>query len=210
MKLNPIARLAGILALTAALAGCMDVTAEIDVTSETTGKATTVMTMGAEFYPMIKQMKEAAKAGGDQAATTEDVNFCNDEGDVLTENADGSATCTSVKEGNLTDITSDTDGPDKDTVFTVVSPGVVRVAFKTSGMKSQVTQGEEQDEQTTQMLKAYFEGHNATIRIKGKKIIETNMDTAPDGAAEKVIPFAQLLDGSVDLPEELYAVVDTR
>jgi len=209
MKLNTIARLAGVLALTAALAGCMDVTAEIDVTSETTGKATTVMTMGAEFYPMIKQMQESAKAGSGDQASTENVDFCNDEGDVLTENADGSATCTSVKEGNLTDITSDTDGPDKDTVFTVVSPGVVRVAFKTSGMKSQVTQGEE-DPQTAAMLKAYFEGHNATIRIKGKKIIETNMDAAADGAVEKVIPFTTLLDGSADLPEELYAVVDTR
>ncbi|MBN9309203.1 MAG: hypothetical protein J0I99_08940 [Devosia sp.] len=209
MTLKTIARLAGVLVLGASLAGCMDVTAEIDVLSETAGKATTTMTVGAEFYPMIKQMQEAAKAGGEEAESS-DSSFCQDEGDVLTENGDGSATCTSVKEGNLTEITADGEGPNQDTIFTVVSPGVVRVAFKTDEMKSQVTQGEEQDEQTAQMMKAYFEGHSATIRIKGKKIVETNMTKVGDNAAETVIPFTDLLDGNVDLPAELYAVVDTR
>ncbi|MDC9822685.1 hypothetical protein PRN20_02975 [Devosia sp. ZB163] len=205
MTVKTIARLAGVLMLSAGLAGCMDVTAEIDVLSETTGKATTTMTMGAEFYPMIKQM---AEAGGEDAEAAASSGFCEEEADVLTENADGSATCTSVKEGPLTEITADEDSVSEDTVFTVVSPGVVRVAFKTSEMSSQVTEG--QDEEGAQMMKAYFEGHNATIRIKGKKIIETNMDTAADGAAEKVIPFTALLDGTAELPDELYAVVDTR
>lgn len=202
MTFNTIARLAGVLLIGAGLAGCMDVTAEIDVTSETTGKATTIMTVGAEFYPMIKQAQEASTEGAD----TSDA-FCKEEGDVLTENADGSATCTSVKEGDLTAITT-ADGPNEDTTFTVVSPGVVRVAFKTEEMSSSVTEG--QDEQTAQMMKAYFEGHNATIRIKGKKIVETNMDIAADGAAEKVIPFTALFDGTANLPAELFAVVDTR
>lgn len=204
MTFGTIARLAGVLMLGAGLAGCMDVTAEIEVTSETTGKATTTMTMGAEFYPMMKQM---AAAGGDDEESSGD-GFCEEDGDELTENADGSATCVSVKEGPLAEITADDDGVSEDTVFEVVSPGVVRVAFKTSEMSSQVTEG--QDEETAQMMKAYFEGHNATIRIKGKKIIETNMDRSADGAAEKVIPFTDLLDGKADLPAELYAVVDTR
>jgi hypothetical protein len=201
MTLKTIVRLAGVLMLSAGLAGCMDVTAEIDVTSETTGKATTIMTVGAEFYPMIKQM---AEAGGEDASSDA---FCQEEGDVLTENADGSATCTSVKEGDLTAITT-ADGPNEDTTFTVVSPGVVRVSFKTSEMSSQITEG--QDEQTAAMMKTYFDGHNITIRIKGKKIVETNMDTATDGAAEKVIPFTALFDGTAELPDELFAVVDTR
>jgi hypothetical protein len=205
MTLKTFARLAGVLLLGAGLAGCMDVTAEIDVQSETTGKATTIMTMGAEFYPMLKQMSEA---GGEEASSTD--SFCKEEGDVLTENADGSATCTTVKEGTLAEITADGEGPNEDTTFTVVSPGVVRVAFKTNEMKNQVTQGEEQDEQTAAMMKAYFEGHNATIRIKGKRILETNMTKVGDNVAETVIPFTDLLDGNVDLPDELFAVVDTN
>ncbi len=210
MTLKTIARLAGVLMLGAGLAGCMDVTAEIDVTSETTGKATTTMTMGAEFYPMIKQMQEAAEAGGEDDTASADTDFCQEEGDVLTENADGSATCTSVKEGTLAEITADGDGPNEDTTFTVVSPGVVRVAFKTDEMKNQVTQGEEQDAQTAAMMKAYFEGHSVTIRIKGKRIVETNMTKVGDNAAETVIPFTDLLDGNVDLPDEMFAVVDTN
>lgn len=208
MTFKTIARLTGILLLGAGLAGCMDVTAEIEVQSETTGKATTTMTVGAEFYPMIKQMQEAAKAGGDQATASSDSNFCQEEGDVLTENADGSATCTSVKEGVLLDITSGDDSMNKDTAITVVSPGVVRIAFDTSKMGSEVTEG--QDEQTAAMMKTYFEGHNATIRIKGKKIIETNMTQVGDNTAETVIPFTALFDGTANLPKELYAVVDTR
>ncbi|MDB5540972.1 MAG: hypothetical protein JWQ89_2699 [Devosia sp.] len=204
MSLKTIARLAGVLALSAALAGCIDMTAEIDVQSETTGKATTTMTMGADFYPMIKQMADA----GDDAATSSDA-FCKDGGDVLTENADGSATCTSVKEGELATLTSE-DGPNEDASFTVVSPGVVRVAFKTGEMSSQITQGEEQDAQTAAMMKAYFEGHTATIRIKGKRILDTNMTKLGDNGAEVVLKFTELLDGTAQLPPEYFAVVDTN
>ena len=206
MTLKTISRLAGILLLSAGLAGCIDMTAEVEVLSETTGKATTTMTMGAEFYPMLKQM---AASGGENAKP--DDGFCKEEGDVLTENADGSATCVSVKEGELAKLTEE-DGPNKDSSFTVVSPGVVRVAFKTDEMSTQLSEGTggEQDAQTAAMMKTYFEGHTATIRIKGKKILETNMTKVGDNAAETVIQFTDLLDGKANLPAELFAVVDTR
>ncbi len=202
MNLKTLGRVTGVVALTGMLAGCIDMTAEIDVLSETTGKATTTMTMGAEFYPMIKQMAEAAPEADSSDG------FCVEEGDVLTENADGSATCVSVKEGELATL-SGSEGPSEDATFTVVSPGVVRVAFATENMSSQVTEG--QDEETAQMMKAYLDGHNVTIRIKGNKVIETNMTLSGDGkSAEIVIPFLGLIDGTANLPKELFAVVDTR
>ena len=206
MTLKTISRLAGMLVLTAGLAGCIDMTAEVEVLSETTGKSTTTMTMGADFYPMLKQM---AEAGGENAKKED--GFCQEEGDVLTENADGGATCTSVKEGELATLTEG-DGPNKDSSFTVVSPGVVRVAFKTSEMTSQLSEGTggEQDAQTAAMMKTYFEGHTATIRIKGKRIVDTNMTKVGDNAAEVVLKFTELLDGTAKLPEEFFAVVDTN
>ena len=205
MTLKTISRLAGILLLSAGLAGCIDMTAEIDVQSETTGKATTTMTMGADFYPMLKQMAEA----GGKDGKPED-GFCKEEGDVLTENADGGATCTTVKEGELATLT-ESDGPNKDSSFTVVSPGVVRVAFKTEDMSSQLSEGTGgEDPQAAAMMKTYFEGHTATIRIKGKRIIETNMTKVGDNSAEVVLKFTELLDGTANLPEEFFAVVDTR
>ena len=205
MTLNAISRLAGILLLSAGLAGCIDMTAEVEVLSETTGKSTTTMTMGADFYPMLKQM---AEAGGENAKKED--GFCQEEGDVLTENADGGATCTTVKEGELASLT-ESDGPSEDATFTVVSPGVVRVVFKTEEMSSQISEGAGGDDpQAAAMMKTYFEGHTATIRIKGKRITETNMTKVGDNAAETVIQFTDLLDGKADLPAELFAVVDTR
>lgn len=202
MNLKTLGRVVGAVALIGLLAGCVDMDAEMEVLSETTGRSTTKMTISAEFYPMIKQM---AEADPDNASSD---GFCVEEGDVLTENGDGSATCLTVREGELSEL-SGSEGPSEDASFTVVSPGVVRVSFKTENMSSQVTEG--QDEQTAQMLKAYLDGHNVTIRIKGKKVTETNMTLSGDGrSAEIVIPFLELIDGSAALPDELFAVVDTR
>lgn len=212
--LGRIAGVAGMLAVTAGLAGCMDVNAEIEVLSATTGKATTSMTIGSDFYPMIKQM---AEAGDDESASSD---FCTEAGEKLTENADGSATCTSVKEGEFATLSADEDGsPSEDASFTEVSPGVIRVAFKTSEMKSQVAQGAggssdssaAETAQAMAMIKPYFEGHKIAITIKGKKITETNMTKSGDGrSATTEIPFNDLLDGKATVPDELYAIVDTN
>ena len=217
MNFNILGRLAGVagaLVITAGLAGCMDVNAEIDVQSATTGKATTSMTIGADFYPMIKQMA----ASGDASTKTEP--FCGKEGEELTENADGSATCVTVKEGDLATLTAGEDGgPSDDASFTEVSPGVVKVVFKTSKMKDQVAEGagggteadEAQAAQALAMIKPYFEGHKISITIKGKKITETNMTASGDGtSATTAIPFNDLLDGKTNVPDELYAIVDTN
>ena len=199
MTLQFIGRLAGVLALTAGLAGCIDVTMEIDVESETTGKATTTSTMGADFYAM-------AKAG--MASETESKDgFCQEEGATLTENPDGSATCVLVVEGALADLNK---GESDGATFTVVSPGVVKVAFKTEDMKGELgTEG--QDEETKAMMKAFFEGQSITIRIKGNEITDTHMPLAPDKkSAEVVIPFLDLINGTLELPPELYATIKTH
>lgn len=200
MNFSIMGRIAGAVVLSIGLAGCIDVTADIEVLSDTTAKATTNMTMGAEFYPMLKAMAEA-----DPDAASE--GFCTEAGAELSENPDGSATCTIVGEGSFADIVA-AEGPTEDAIFTVVSPGVVRVAFKTENMASDVTEG--QDEESMQMLRTYFDGHNVTMRIRGKRIVETNMDLEGDTLAEKIIPFSALFDGSANLPDELFAVVDTR
>ena len=212
--LGRLAGVVGALAITAGLAGCMDVNAEIEVLSATAGKATTSMTIGADFYPMIKQMA----ASGD--ASTKSEPFCGKEGEKLTENADGSATCVTVKEGELATLTAGEDGgPSDDASFTEVSPGVIRVAFKTSEMKSQVAEGagggaetdKAQADQALAMIKPYFEGHKISITIKGKKITETNMTASGDNtSATTEIPFNDLLDGKATVPDELYAIVDTN
>jgi hypothetical protein len=208
MNTGIIGRVAGALALTLALAGCIDMTSDVEIKSDSAVKVTTTTTMGAEFYPMIKAMKDAGGPGAE--ASADDSDFCATEGAQLVENQDGSATCTEVYEGAFDGAAGSSDAME-DAAFTVVSPGIVRVSFKTEGMGSDLTEGQDSDPQTTAMMKAYFEGHSATLRVSGKKITDTNLTLGGDGtSAEVVIPFTSLLDGTADLPAEFYAVVDTN
>lgn len=205
MNFKTLGRLAGVLAITAGLAACVDVEAEIEVLSETEGRTTTTMTMSSEIYPMLKEM---AASGGDQA----DSDFCEAEGDVLTENADGSATCFSVKEGDLAELTEGDDGSNDDTTFTVVRPGVVRVGFKTGELTSDLAKDGASEAETAQgmaMIRPYFQDRTIKVRIKGKRIIESNMTVSGD-TAETTLLWTDLFDGKADVPAELFAIVDTN
>src|SRR5690606_11212242 len=176
MTLKLIGRLAGALALTAGLAGCMDITMDVEILSETNGKATTTSVMGADFYAM-------AKAGMSQSTEGSSDGFCEEEGATLTENADGSATCVLVVEGKFSELVEDDDG----VKFEVVSSGVVKASFWTADMKSE-RGTEEADEQTKAMMQSFFEGHGITLRISGKEVIDTNMTLSGDKkSAETVI-----------------------
>jgi hypothetical protein len=201
MNFSLFGKVAGALALTVALAGCIDVTMDIEVQSETAGKATMTSVMGKDFYAMVKASAESS----DTSSSGE--GFCEEDDGVLTELPDGSAQCVQVKEGQLSEIT---EGGDGGPTFTVVSPGVVRVGFKTTDMTSEITE-DAQDEETKAMMAAFFEGHFITMRVGGKRVTDTNMTLAADGASAEVkIPFLDLINGTADVPEEFYAVVDTN
>jgi hypothetical protein len=208
MNFINLGKIAGAITLTMGLAGCMDVTMDVAVLNETSGKLTTTMLMGADFYAMAKT---GMAQGGDAAAA--DDGFCKEPGDVLTENADGSATCTSVKEGTFAELTANEDGEEAsndDARFEVISPGVVKVTFPTGDMTGELT-SEAQDAQTKAMMLALFEGKTVTLKVSGKQVIDTNMTKSADGSsAEVVIPFLDLLNGTSTLPAELYATIKTN
>lgn len=195
MNFPMIGKIAGVLALTIGLAGCVDMTQDILVTSDTTAKATITTTMSAEIYPMIK-----AGAAGEDAEP-----FCAEEGSTLTENADQSATCVAVSEGAFADLKFDDDDSSSKPVFTTNPDGTVRIAVTTKGMIGEL--GAEQDEQTKAMMQQMFEGRFLTLRFGGAEVVETNMDDVGGGYAEKKMAFLDLMNGTIELPEELYAVV---
>lgn len=210
MTLKIIGQLAGVLMLTAGLAGCMDVAMDVEIQSDTTGKVTTTSTIGADMYPMIKAgMAQAeASAEGSTEATPQE-GFCEEEGAQLTENADGSATCVVVLEGTFEELKQG-EGSEDGAKFEVVSPGVVKVSFSTADMSGELG-AEEQDAETKAMMQQFFEGHSVTIRVKGREITDTNMTLANDKAsAEIVIPFLDLINGTAELPPEIYATVKTN
>jgi hypothetical protein len=217
MTLHIIGRLAGVLALTVGLAGCIDVSMDIKVKSPTEAQATMTQTIGAQFYPMLKASAKDKDSGDDS--------FCagNDKG-TLTENADGSATCVIVKEGKFADLGMDEN--DEKLMFTSPGPGLVRVAFPTKDLSSGITDaakgedaasaGQDADskaaeEQMKQMMVAYFAGHFLTLKVSGGEITDSNMTIAPDKqSAEDKIAFDELINGTAKLPEELYAVVKVQ
>ncbi len=199
MKLALIGRIAGALALTMGLAGCIDMTEDLTVTSDTTAKATMTMTMGADIYAMFKSA-DTSGTGSEK--------FCAKDGEKLTENSDGSATCESTTEGTF-DKLDFSEGDSKPT-FTVVSPGVVRVAVPTKDLAGSLGK-DDSDAQTKAMMQKMFEGHFLTIRFHGVEVTDTNLTLSDDKTSAEIrIPFLDLINGTAKLPDELYAVVKTN
>ena len=197
MTISQFSRIAGALALTLGLAGCIDATVEVDVTSPTTAKATMTQVMEKSMYDMVK-------AGAESGETQSD--FCED-GEVTVEGE--SATCVISKEGKFDELTFDEEDGEETLKITPAGPGLVRVAFPTEDMKGEIGADDaEMDAQTKAMMVSFFEGHSLSLKVSGGEIVESNMDIAGDKrSAEKVIPFLDLINGDADLPDELYAVV---
>lgn len=197
MTLTAMGKLAATLLVGAALTGCIDAKVDVAVTSETTAKATMTQVMGADFYAMVKMSAESEEAASEEE-------FCA-EGE-LTEHDDGSATCVIVAEGRFADLGMGEDEPS--ITFTAAGPGLVRVALPTEEMKSEVGADEAMDAETRQMVEAFFAGHAITVRFSGAEVTETNMTLAGDKkSAEQVIDFLELINGTAELPDELFAVV---
>lgn len=196
MSVKLLGKLAASALLAAGLAGCIDVNIDVAITSTTTARATMTQTMGADVYAMVKMGAEGEDAGEDS--------FCA-EGE-LTENADGSATCTMTEEGKFADL--DLGQDEGGMTFTEAGPGLVRVALPTADMQAELGAEDDMDEETRQMVEAFFEGRTMTIAVSGAEVVETNMTLSADKTrAEQVIPMLDLINGAAGLPDELFAVV---
>lgn len=199
MTLKTLGKFAATLLVGGALAGCIDAKVDVALTSQTTAKATLTQDMGADFYSMVKMSAEQAGANAPK-----DDEFCAE--GKLTENTDGSATCTIVEEGPFAGLTM---GNDEQTiVFTPAGPGLVRVALPTADMQEEIGAGEAMDAETKKMVEAFFTGHGVTLVFSGAEVVESNMKIAADKkSAEETIDFLDLINGTAELPDEYYAVV---
>ncbi|WP_404400761.1 hypothetical protein [Pelagibacterium halotolerans] len=195
MNFAPIARLGGAVVVTLGLAACMDVSMDLDILSETEGRATMTTSVSNDVYTMIEQQ---AEEGGDE--------FCPD-GEVIA--GDTTTDCVVTSEGTFAelDLGNEEDGGPE---ITAIGNGQVRVSLPTGELNEEISQGmgEEEDPEMMAMVAAMFEGHYITFNVSGGEIVDTNMDRAEDGmSASYQIPFADLMQGTLELPDELYAVV---
>lgn len=197
MSMQLVGKWATTLFLALTLTGCIDATVEVEVLSDTTARGTLTQVMGADFYAMMKMNAEDSDTSSDQ--------FCA-EGE-LTEAADGSATCVLIEEGTFDELAGLAEGENA-MRFTPAGPGLIRVALPTAEMMGEIGAGDDMDAETKQMIEAFFAGHTVTIRIGGSEVTDTNMTLADDGkSAETVLPFLDLINGTAELPDELYAIV---
>lgn len=188
---SPIIRAAGAMVVAVGLAGCIDVTMELEVIDEETGRGTMTMVMDRQFYDM-------AEADGSES-------FCDDD-DTLTV-TETEATCVSVTEGTFDELIESSD-PDEP-VPTVVAQGdgTVRVTFPTASLADEMAE-DEMDAETLTMMQGFFAGKFMTLVASGGEVVDTNMTVAEDGmSASLQIPFLDMMTGEADVPDEAYAVL---
>ena len=184
-------------ALAMTLAGCVDVAVDVELDSLATATATLTQVMTSDFYAMKGMSAEEAEAMPADA-------FCS-EGE-LTENNDGSATCTIVEQGAFADLDL---GQDQGGVtFTPAGTGLVRIALATADLQAEIGEGEPLDAEMQQLVEAFFTGRTFTLRFAGEEVTDTNMELSEDGSsAGQTISLVDLVNGEADLPDEFYAVV---
>jgi len=192
MTISLVTRMAGTLFIAGGLAACIDVTVNLEVLSETTGRATTEISMDREFYDLSLQ-----QGSGD---------FCDEDG-VLTV-TDTAATCVTTRTGSFDELLNAANEDEPAPTVVAISPGVLRVTFPTGSLAEDFAD-DGSDPQTLAMMQQFFEGRTITFRVSGGGIVESNMEIAPDGkSASFVVSLLDLISNTADLPEESYAVVN--
>ncbi|RDE09468.1 hypothetical protein DVH29_06600 [Pelagibacterium lacus] len=188
------ARLTGAGLLTLALAACMDVEMTIDIQSQTEAEATMVTAMAADMYQMI--MAQSVEGEDEFCAEGELI----ERGDMME--------CHVVQSGPFAELDLDAEGGGP--VIAAIGGGQVRVSFPTGDIAEAMAEdtGARDDPQMMAMITSMFEGHAITMTVAGGTITDTNMAIAADGqSASYAIPFTDLFASDLDLPAELYAVV---
>lgn len=204
MTISTPIRLLGASALALTLSACMDVSISVDVVSETEAEVTMVTSMPTDVYALIEaQTAELIEEFGE--GEVEEDGFC-DEGELV----EGGETvdCVVTVSGAFEDISLG-EG-DAEPTITAIGNGQVRVAFPTGDLAESAAEdaGVDEDPQMTAMIAAMFAGHYITMSVSGGAVVDTNMEIAADGqSATYRIHFPDLLAGDLDLPEELFAVV---
>ena len=193
MKLLNIAKAAAALLVATGLAGCFDI--KFDVSVLDTDKASVTIST-----TLPREMVNLADV---EAGTSE---FCNKESELV-EN-ETTYTCIETHEGSFADVFEAGDPNEPQPTIAVVGPRQVKVSFPAGSLKETMNQQSGGDAQAVEMMKQMFTGHAITISIGGGKIIDTNMTRNDAGdTAEYVLPFDALVDGTTEIPDEVFAVV---
>ena len=195
MMISTLTRLAGAGGLALMLTACMDVSMTVDIKSEAEAEATMVTAMKRDMYDLMMAQ-----------STEDDDDFCAD--GKLVEKPDVME-CTVIESGPFAELEFDSDDGESPSIE-AIGGGQVRVSFPTGDLAESLAEdtGAAEDIQIQAMIASMFEGHAITMTVTGGPIVDTNMQIAADGmSASYEIPFVDLFGSDLDLPAELYAIV---
>lgn len=131
---------------------------------------------------------------------------------ILLKRTDGGATCVNELEVGLDARAI----PLRDAPVTLnpAGPGLTRITLAIAPLRQKLDfarglVADNPDMQAT--AEALITGRRITVRFSGGEIVDSNMKVAKDGlSATSEIAIADLINGSDELPQELYAVIKTR
>ena len=163
--------------------------------------------MGADIYAMVK----AGMAS--RAATTPSRRggFCEEEGATLTENADGSGHLRrDRRKATFADLKID-DGDDGAKFDRRVARASCKVVVHDRGHEGRARHRRPGRRDQGDDASSSSRATSITIRIRARRSSRPTWTQSPtDKSAEIVIPFLDLINGTAELPDELYAVVKTE
>lgn len=214
MSFKLLSRLAGVLALTIGLAGCIDVEMDIEIKSDTTAKGVMTMAITAEAQAAVDAMLKglAEQMGADpkdmmagQSLSLKD----NCEDGVGSETPDGGSKCVVEKEGTFAELAELGDGGGPK--FETLADGKVKVTLPVEDINASGNEAGMGEMVADPSMEALFTNHFITFRVRGLEIVESNMEISADKkSAEFKIPTIEMMRGKVELEEDLYAIVRTR
>jgi len=203
-----LARAAGALVLAAGLAGCMDVTMDIEVVDTDNARATRTIAMERDMYMMMDQMGQQM-AEGAEGMPGGDMDFCEDDDEVVM--GDDTVTCVNTVEGSFAEVLEEGmgEGSGDEPQPTIVAEGngLVRVTYPTGAMAEDMAE-DDADPQAMMMMNQMFEGKTMTLSVTGGEVVETNMTRSDDGMSARLeIPMLDMMTGEAKLPKQAFAVV---
>ncbi|MBU1176042.1 MAG: hypothetical protein KKH72_11625 [Alphaproteobacteria bacterium] len=196
MKYAYVLKAAAALLFATGLAGCFDV--KFDVAVLDTDKASVVIST-----TVPKELVDLAEI---ESGTSE---FCKPEDELIEGEAD--YTCVSKVEGTFAEVFEAGDPGEPQPTIETVGPRQFKVSFPAGSLQEDMSGQAGGDAEALEMMKQMFEGHAITIRVSGGTIIDTNMTKNEAGdAAETVLPFIAIIEGTADIPDVVYAVVELK
>lgn len=236
MSIRALGKLAAGLILGGMLSGCVDANLDVALTSDSTASATLTQVMRQDAYTTIslidglesaqqeaaiKAAADATKAIAEAEAAGKDASdiivppipvakaalasrFCSN-GRML-QRVDGGATCMDSSEGEFAELALG--DLQQQMSFEAQADGMVRIALPTQQLRRAASAAAALDPESQTIIAALFHNRKIVIRFSGAEVGETNMTLAKDAqSASKEIAILDLINGTAELPEELYAVV---